>query len=172
MDFFELVKSRRSVRWFQAKPVEEEKVQAALEAANRAPSAGNLQAYEIYVVREQPDRRALARAALGQDFIARAPVVLVFCTNQERADAKYPERAPLYAVQDAAVACAFAMLAVTNLGLATVWVGSLDANAVRRVIGAPAGMKPVSILPVGYAGEKPQPTTRRSLADLVHEVKP
>ncbi len=171
MDFFDLVKTRRSVRWFLDKPVGEDKVQAVLEAANRAPSAGNLQAYEIYVVREQRDRRTLARAAFGQDFIARAPVVLVFCTNQERAEAKYPERASLYSVQDAAVACTIALLAIANLGLATVWVGSFDTDAVRRVIGAPGGTKPVSMLPVGQAGERPQPTTRRALDDLVHEVK-
>ncbi len=50
MDFFEVIRSRRSIRRFEVRPVEEEKLSAILEAANAAPSAGNLQAYEIYVV--------------------------------------------------------------------------------------------------------------------------
>ncbi len=172
MDFFELIRMRRSIRAYKQQPVEEEKIQAVLEAANQAPSAGNLQAYEIYLVRDRAVRLALARAALEQWFISEAPVALVFCTHAQRAAGRYGRRGvQLYALQDATVACTFAMLAAAALGLGTVWVGAFDDEAVRRAIGAPEAHRPVAILPLGYPAEQPAATGRRRLEDLVHEVK-
>lgn len=170
MEFFDVLKARRSIRAFRATPVEEEKLKAILEAANSAPSAGNLQAYEIYLVKDRSQRKALAQAALWQDFVAQAPLALVFCAHPARAEGRYGQRGVrLYALQDATIACTFAMLAVTALGLATVWVGAFDDEAVHRAIGSPAGIIPVAILPIGYAGEKAEPTARRRLERLVHE---
>lgn len=172
MDFFELIQRRRSVRVYAPAPVEEAKLRAILEAANRAPSAGNLQAYEIYLVRNRNVRVALARAALEQWFISEAPVALVFCAHAERSAARYGRRgAQLYALQDATIACAFAMLAANALGLGTVWVGAFDEEGVRRALGAPEGHRPIAILPLGYPAEQPAATPRRSLRDLVHELK-
>ncbi len=171
MEFFETVRRRRSVRAFARRAVEAEKLEAILEAANRAPSAGNLQAYEIYLVERDEDRRALAAAALRQSFIQQAPVVLVFAASAERG-APYGARGRhLYAVQDATIACTFAMLAATALGLATTWVGAFDEERVGRIIGTRPGERPVAILPVGYPAESPAATPRRPLAELVHAVR-
>ena len=94
---------------------------------------------------------------------------MVFCANPARSAAKYRERGTrLYAIQDATIACAFAMLAATALGLGTVWVGAFDDVAVQKVLGT-RDLLPVAILPIGYAAEEPEPTPRRSLSDLVHE---
>jgi nitroreductase len=171
MNFFEAVATRRSVRAFSAAVVEADKVRRILEAANLAPSAGNLQAYEIYVV-TQPSRRAeLAKAALHQDFIAGAPLVFVFCAHPARSEKKYGDRGVrLYAVQDATIACCFAMLAATALGLASVWVGAFKDEEVRSALGASEGIVPVAMLPAGYAAEQPAPTSRRNLNQLVHRV--
>lgn len=169
MDYFELIRRRRSVRVFARKSVEDAKLEQILEAARAAPTAGNLQAYEIYVARRPEVRSALAAAALGQDFIRQAPVALVFCTHAARSSSRYGERGSrLYAVQDATIACTFAMLAATALGLGSVWVGAFRDEEVWRAIGAPKGHQPVAILPVGYPGETPEPTGRRPLAEFVH----
>jgi nitroreductase len=171
MEFSELIKQRRSIRVFTKQAVEEGKLQEILTAANIAPSAGNLQAYEIFVVRDARRRGELASAALGQEFLSQAPVALVFCTHPALSEVKYGERGlSLYSVQDATIACAFAMLAATNLGLATTWVGAFNDEAVWRAIGSPAEVQPVAILPVGYPGERPRPAARRPLANLVHEL--
>lgn len=170
MEFFETIRSRHSIRAFTAAPVEPEKLRQILETANRAPSAGNLQAHEIYVVTSPKQRAALARAAGDQEFVACAPVVLVFCSHPARSAGRYGNRGEtLYAVQDATIACTFAMLAATALGLASVWVGAFDEDAVREVIGAPKHVRPLAMLPVGYAAEQPGTTTRRLLEDLVHQ---
>lgn len=171
MEFFEVVRSRHSIRAFTAKPVEAEKLQVILETANRAPSAGNLQAYEIYAVTRRTILNALARAALDQEFVAQAPLALVFCAHPACSARRYGQRGvTLYCIQDATIACAYAQLAATALGLASVWVGAFDEDEVRKAIGAAAALLPVAILPVGYAGEKPEATSRRSLKSQVRHI--
>ena len=171
MDFFTVLKQRHSIRLFEDRPVEAGELQQILEAIGRAPSAGNLQSYEVYVVREARQRTALVAAAGDQEFLAQAPIVLVFCTHPERALERYKSRGTeLYSVQDASIACTYAMLAATALGLSTVWVGAFDEQAVHEIIHAPSGQRPVAMLPVGYAAETPRIRERRPLKDLIHEV--
>jgi nitroreductase len=171
MEFFEVVQARHSIRAFTARAVEVEKQRAILEAANGAPSAGNLQAYEIYAVTNRACLNALVRATGDQDFVAQTPWVLVFCAHPARAAKRYRQRGEtLYSVQDATIACAYAQLAATALGLASVWVGAFDDDAVRQAIGVGHDLRPVAILPIGYAGEEPQIKTRRALENLVHDI--
>jgi nitroreductase len=168
-DLFATVEARQSVRAFEPREVEPARLQEILMAANRAPSAGNLQAYEIVVVRAPERRRALARAAHGQTFVADAPVVLVFCADPERSAERYGRRGTeLFAVQDATIAAAYAQLAAAALGLGSTWVGAFDEAATAGVVG---GLRPVCLLPLGYPAEKPEPSSRRSLGDLVHSER-
>lgn len=172
MEFFKMIAQRHCIRAFVSKPVEPDKVEQIFAAANAAPSAGDFQAYEIYVVRDARLLTALAHAAGNQDFLAAAPLALVFCANPTRSAPRYGECGTrLYALQDATIACAFAMLGATALGLGSVWVGAFDDYAVRRVIKYPDGLIPVAILPIGYSAETPETTPRRPLETLVHEVK-
>lgn len=171
MNFFDVIMNRHSCRFFKSIDVEREKIEQILEAVNRAPSAGDLQAYQVYAVRSRGRRLAIARAALDQAFISEAPLVLVFCAAPVISAAKYGRRGEqLYALQDATIACAYAQLATTALGLGSTWVGAFNTDAVRQVIGTPRKEIPVAILPIGYAAEMPSPTSRRSVTDLVREV--
>lgn len=172
MEFFAVVQARHSVRAFEKRPVEEEKLQRLLQAANAAPSAGNMQAYEIFIVRSAAIRSQLARAAYGQRFIDEAPVALVFLANPDRSAVRYGLRgAELYCIQDATIACAFVHLGATAFGLGATWVGAFDEEKTHRALGSPAGLRPVAILPIGYPAEEVlSPTPRRSLDDLAHEV--
>jgi nitroreductase len=171
MEFFEVTSLRHSIRRFKSKPVEEEKLAKILETANKAPSAGNLQPFEIVVVKDQKSRIALAEAAYGQDFISQAPVVLVFVMNPSRSKNRYGKRGrDLYTFQDTAIACAYAQLAITALGLSTCWVGAFDDTRVAKVIKADGNnFIPSAILPIGYPNEEPYPTPRRPLSEIVHQ---
>jgi nitroreductase len=161
-----VVQGRRSVRAFRPADIEAATLERILETADRAPSAGGLQAYEIVVVRDPERKAALAGAAYGQSFVASAPVVLVFCANPGRSRPKYGRRGvELYCVQDATIAAAYAQLAAAALGLASVWVGAFDEAAVAGIVG---GLRPVCVMPIGHAAEEPARTPRRSLDDLVH----
>ena len=166
MEFFTVLQQRRSVRSYKSQPIEEDKLRKIFEAANLAPSAGNLQAYHVYVVRDKATKEALASAARGQSFIEEAPVCLVFCTDPSRSEVKYGERGrELYAVQDATIAGCYAMLAAVDLGLSTVWVGDFDEEAVRTVVGEKMG-RPVAMFSLGYAAEEPKSSSRRAIEEI------
>jgi nitroreductase len=172
MDFFKTVEDRHSMRKYAEQPVEEFKLQKILETANKAPSAGNLQGYEIYIVRKLELRQALVKAAWDQEFLAEAPVVLIFCANPGRSEVKYGERGgSLYSIQDTTIACTYAQLAAKAQGLDTVWVGAFDEKEVSALLQLSPGLRPVAMLPIGYAGKEPRPRPRRELRDLIHETK-
>jgi len=167
-DFLDLVKNRRSVRAYRDESLNEEMLQTILEVMMNAPSAGNLQAYKVVIVRDEARKKALVEAAHDQAFIAQAPVVLVFFAHPEESAVKYNQRgAELYSVQDATVACSYAQLAAATLGLGTVWVGSFDDAAVSRALNANPEWRPVAMLPTGFPAETPTASPRRSLGEVV-----
>ena len=169
-DFFEVLRMRRSVRAFENRPVEQDKLERILAAANSAPSAGNLQGYEIVVIRDETTRRSLVSAVYNQAFIAQAPVYLLFCANPARSEVKYgKDGGALFSLEDATIACAYAELATAALRLGTVWIGALDLPKIAQLTGIPPEWRPVALLPIGYRGETPASTSRRPLSDLVHD---
>lgn len=148
----EIFKDRHAVRSFQAKEIKEGDWQEILAAANSAPSAGNLKAREIIVVKDKKTKEQLAEAALGQDFVAQAPVVLVFCSLPVRSAAKYGQRGrDLYALQDATIAASFAWLQAVMLGLSACWVGAFEEKEVQKILQLDKDCRPVAILPIGYS---------------------
>jgi len=168
MEFAELVEERHSIRAFEEREVERAKLDDILHAARRAPSAGNLQAYKVAVARAPSLRRRLARAALDQDFVAQAPVVLVFLADPFASGVKYGRRGKtLYAIQDATIACAYAQLGACNAGLGSCWVGAFDEDQVRAALGVGQELRPVALLPIGYPAEVPEVTSRRPLSQTV-----
>lgn len=127
MEFSEILKNHFCCRVFQEKNIEKERIQEILEAVNSAPSAGNLQAYYVFIVFNKKKKRALAEAALEQFFIAEAPAVSVFCANPQKSARKYGERGRnLYSIQDAPITAAFAWLKAVDLGLSACWVGAFQ----------------------------------------------
>lgn len=170
MDFWELIRKRRSTRSFLDKKIEAEKLEKIFEAANRAPSAHNYQSYKIYVVDKPEIRRAIKDACMyDQEYVAEAPVLLVFVTFIETKN-KTDERSKFYALNDAIIACYQSWLAAVNLGLSGVWVGAFKDEKVANVLKLKPGQQVVTILPLGYAGENPVLKNRKSLNELVVSV--
>ena len=169
LGFFETVRIRHSVRKYQADmSVEPEKLHAILEMACAAPSAGDLQAYRIFVVTKQPTRNLLSAAANNQEFISEAPVCLVFCTDQVKSEAEFGERGKnLYSIQDATIAAAYAQLAISAAGLGSTWVGFFDEKKIGDVLSLPLGIKPVALLSLGYPAEVPEASSRQPLDKVV-----
>ena len=157
-----MLNKRQSVRKYKKQEVDQTDLQTILEAAHSAPSAGNLQAYKIFVVGDEKQKKLLAKVALGQGFVAKAPVVLVFSADPSVSAVKYGQRGQdLYSVQDATIAAAYAWLALVELGLAAVWVGAFDEQEINDVLGASQDLRPVVVMPVGYANEKPSKPARK-----------
>ena len=171
-DFFETVRHRHSVRSYQSDlPVEKEKLNAIIETACSAPSAGDLQAYKIVVVSNPEKRQALSAAAEEQSFISEAPICLVFCAEPERSAEKYGDRGrELYAIQDTTIAAAYAQLAVVAAGMASTWVGYFDEAKVKEIIELEEELNPIAMLALGYPAELPEPTTRRRLDEIINHL--
>ena len=141
-------------------------------AAASAPSAGNLQPWELIVIKSKENKNRLARAALDQWFIAEAPVVVVICADVPRTSMRYGKRGEsLYCIQDCAAACQNLLLAAHALGYGTCWIGAFDDVAVSSILGLPKSVRPLAIVPIGRPAEKPSPPRRISLGRLVHEER-
>jgi nitroreductase len=169
LDVFEAIETRRSVRAFTNEEVSEEEVQKLIDAARRAPSAGNIQPWEFVIVRNAKIKHKLSVAALNQNFIKEAPVVIVVCADETRSSWGYGSRgASLYCLQDTAAAIQNMLLAACALGLGTCWMGAFHENEVAEVVNAPIGVRPIAIIPVGHPAEKPRARQKRPLKELIH----
>lgn len=171
MNVFKAIKKRRSIRKFdQSKRITDEQVEKLLEAAQWAPSAGNLQSYFLYVVRNRKLKDQLAKAANDQEHVSQASVVFVVCADLKEAS-YYGERGiNLYAIQDATIATQNICLMVTELGLGAVWVGILDEKRASQILNIPNHIRPISLLPVGYPAETPTPPQRKSIKQISKRI--
>lgn len=147
----ELFKKRKSIRNFSAKSIEIDKIETILEAANSAPSAGNLKARDIIVVTEPEIKRLLTNASFDQKQITKASVVFVFIALPEVSAKKYgPRGRELYAIQDATIAASFAWLQAVDLGLGGGWIGGFNEKEVKKILNLNENQKPIAIIPIGY----------------------
>jgi nitroreductase len=164
----DVIFKRVSIRRFQRKEVPEEYLIEILKAGNAAPSAGNLQARDFIVVKDQRMKERLAKASLNQMFIAEAPVVVVVCANYPRSMRVYGERGRLYAEQDATAAVENILLAACALGLGCVWVGAFRESEVSRLLQIPDYARPMAIIPIGWPAESPERRRRYPIEELIH----
>jgi len=171
MDVFEAIKTRRSVRKFQAKPIPKEIIDKLVEALIWAPSAGNLQSRKFYFVFNEKIKNDLAEAALGQDFITNAPLVVVGCIDDKIAW-RYGERGKnLYSICDVSASIQNMILVAEENNLGTCWVGAFNENEVAKILNLPKNLRPIVIVPVGYPAEKPLPPARVSKSQAIKEIK-
>lgn len=171
MEVLEAIPKRRSCRAFLPEPVSEQQVAKLLTAATWAPSAGNVQPWFFYVVRDAYLKRKLAEAALGQRFVAEAPVVIVVCADLQRAQNAYKQRGvELYCLQDTAAACQNMLLAAGELGLGSCWVGAFEEKAVAHLLHIMPNHRPVALLCFGKSAQITRNPGRRPLEEVFSEV--
>jgi nitroreductase len=171
LELKEAIEKRASVRGFTDDPVPDELVMEMLRLGAQAPSAGNLQARDYVVVRGADIKAKLAKAAFGQDFVEKAPVVVVCCANLSRIRNYGIRGTDLYCLQDVAASVENMLLFVTSQGYGGCWVGAFDEVQVSRILELPEKVRPVVLLPVGVPKDPPRKTPRLKLETLVHNEK-
>ena len=164
MDVLSAIKTRRSIRQFSSKPVEEEKLRNVLEAARLAPSASNRQNWKFIAVRDDAARAKLAEAALGQLFLGKAPVILVSCATEPTGVMRCGQSRHTV---DLSIATTFMILEAHEQGLGTCWLGHFDENAVKEALGIPEDMRVVTMIPLGYPAENPVQKPRKRFEEVV-----
>jgi nitroreductase len=159
MDVYETIAARKSVRSFRDKDVPEDVLLRVLGAARLAPSASNRQEWRFVVVRDAATRKRLAAAARNQQFVGEAPVVLACCAET---DGHVMSCGQLCYPIDVAIAIDHITLCAVAEGLGTCWIGAFDEAQVKTILGIPAGMRVVELLPVGYPKD-PAPAIKNRL---------
>ena len=158
METMEAILTRRSIRKFKGDPVPQDLLDRLLEAAMSAPSAGNEQVWEFVVL---TDRRLLDEIPTFHPFaqmLKTAPAAILICGDLSRR--KYEG----FWVQDCAAATQNVLLAAHALGFGAVWVGvhpnPQREEPVRRLVGLPDHVTPLSLIPLGYPAEHVEPAHR------------
>jgi len=164
MDVFEAIRQRRSIRQYQARPVEAEKIEKILECARLAPSASNRQEWRFVVVEDAGLRQRMVTAAAGQAFVGEAPAVIACCALESDHIMRCGH--PSYAI-DLAIAIDHMTLAAVALDLGTCWVGAFYEDQVREILGIPRQVRVVELLTLGYPSQMPAPRSRKKLADIM-----
>ncbi|BCS55864.1 nitroreductase family protein [Geobacter sp. SVR] len=178
METLEAIRTRHSVRSFSERLVEPEKLRAVLEAARCAPSWANLQCCRFVVVRDPAVKRRISElssvdtffAAKGyktnpsQMALAEAPVVIVICALPNLSgDMRHQQ----FYMTDAGLAAQNLMLAAHDLGLGSVFVSIFEDQPLAEMLGIPAYVSIVGLLPLGYPQEEPAAPPRKPLDELV-----
>jgi nitroreductase len=171
MEVFEAILKRRSIRNFEKKEIPKEKIEKLKEALIWAPSAGNLQARKFYFIFDEKIKEKLSIAALKQNFIKEAPLVIVGCCDLEKIS-WYGERGKnLYTICDVATAIENLMILATSEGLGSCWVGAFDEVEVSKILNLPKNERPIAIVPIGFPAKSPSPPERESISELIKEIK-
>lgn len=168
MELYEAIQKRHSVRKYEARDVEEEKLRRVLEAGRIAPSARNRQEWKFIVVRD-PAVRAKLVAAAEQEWIKGAPVILVGVglTDGQTMFCDVPTD-PV----DCAIAMDHISLAAVAEGLGTCWIGHFKQDEAKKVLGVPAGAKIIQMMALGYpAGPAKTEKPRKSFDEVVRWEK-
>ena len=163
--FVDLVQMRYSVRAFRPDAVPEEVLARVLEAFRLAPTAANRQPLRAIVVATHGRGPELRRIYDKDWFAEQAPLVIAVCAEPEGAWVRRDGRN--YAFVDVGIAMDHLILAATEEGLGTCWVGAFDPAAAREVLQLPPEIEPVVFTPLGYSADAPRAKRRKALADLV-----
>jgi len=164
MDFLELARRRHSVRSYKPDPVEPEKLERILEAARLAPTAVNIQPFQLIVVHTANREDELLRVYHKKWFV-QAPIVICACGLLAKSWARKDGKN--YNDVDVAIIVDHLILAATAEGLGTCWVAAFDPVAAKEVLRLPKGVEPIAFTPLGYANDQPPTKKRKPLTELV-----
>ncbi|MCR4429982.1 MAG: nitroreductase family protein [Tepidanaerobacteraceae bacterium] len=167
MEYFDLIRQRHSVRAYKPDLVEEEKLNKILEAARLAPTACNLQAFKIIVIHTAGRQQEISRI-YGKEWFYKAPVVLGICAIPNKAWSRSDGKN--YCDIDAAIVMDHVILAATDLGLGTCWIGAFNPTAAKEVLKLGPDMEPVAFTPIGYPETREFKKVRKNLDELVIRI--
>ncbi|MBN2517536.1 MAG: nitroreductase family protein [Candidatus Altiarchaeota archaeon] len=170
MDVKDAIKARRSIRKFTGE-VSDDLVKELAEAARLAPSGSNVQPTRLFFIRDGGIKRKLeAEEAFEQDFVHKAPLIIVFSGNPNDYETSYPGLAGKgreRTLRDVTIASSFVVLRATELGLSSCWVGLIDPGVIKRVLEIPSEHIIPFVLCIGKAGERPGLLKRKTTGEII-----
>src|SRR5918911_3624856 len=174
MDFDEVIKRRKMIREYDSnrQQIPEKIITKLIKNAHRAPSAGHTQVQEFIVVKDVSTKKKLRKAAVDQEYVEQAPLLIVVCSNTSRSVGRYGSRGrEFYSIIDGAFASMLILLSAVNEGIGACFVGAFEDNKVSEILELPRDVKPIGIICIGYPAEKPEKIKRIDVKALVHYEK-
>lgn len=166
MNVLESLKIRRSIRRYQDRQVEEDKVLNVLEAARLSPSAVNFQPWDFIVVKGKIVKDQLSKA-YNRSWFSKAPIVIVVCVNPQKAWRRN-DGEEFWKV-DGAIAGQSMVLAAASEGLGTCWICAFDEKKCKEALRIPSEVRVVAMITLGYSAESKGPVVeRKTLAEILH----
>lgn len=162
----DLIEKRKSIRSYKPQDVEEEKLNYILQAFRKAPSAKNLQPWKLIIVKDKKKISDLAIACNNQTFLSEAPILIVACAKEDEAYGVMGGYMNSYSV-DIALALEHLILAATEKGLGTCWIGAFKEKLVKDLLDVPDNVRVVAITPVGYPAVEGRTRGRKPISKIV-----
>jgi nitroreductase len=142
LDVMEVIKARRSIRKFRKDPVPEEALEKLIEAFKSAPSSKNTQPWRLVIIRDKGTLRRLADLTKYGKFLSEAPLAIAVVACPKKSD---------WAIVDATLATYNMVLVAAEMGLGTCWIGTMDREGAKELLGSAGGHVP----PDGDPGRLP-----------------
>jgi nitroreductase len=163
MELDKAIKSRRTVKKFKSKKPDWREIIECIDTMRYAPMAGNIFSLKFILVSDEKKIQELSVAA-QQDFITQTKYIVVVCTNPKRTITAYKERGEKYIRQQAGAAIQNFLLKITDIGLATSWIGHFDDSKVKEILKIPEDIEVEALFPIGFEYKKP--LTKKAKIDL------
>ncbi len=180
MDVFDTIQKTRTIRTYTASPISQETLNLVLEAGRLAPSWGNTQTWRWIVIQDQDLKTQLAEKVLrpgnrGTEAVKTAPVVIAACAELNRAGFRdgqpSTDKGGYWYMFDAGLALENMVLAATELGLGTLFIGGMNARNAEKLLEVPEGYACVILMVLGYPDEGPEARPRKQMSELVFKDK-
>jgi nitroreductase len=170
MEFKDVLKNRISCRSYNGKPVTQDQIDEILAGMRSAPTARHLELYKVKIsIGDQNFIEKIGELTGQFDRINGCGAVLVFFAEPREVDQKYGgKEMNIFAAQDATLACAYAQLAATNLGLSTLWMGGYTRDEeLKKLCGVDDTLISSSILIIGYTDSQLEKSSRKDLKEIL-----
>ena len=167
MDFYDVIKKRRSIRSYKSDPVPEESIQRIAEAVYFAPSACNMKPWKINLVTD-PELRAQIAANYTQPWLAEAPAIAVIIGNNKQCWQRF-EGNPAVDI-DVGIAMEHLVLAATAEGLATCWICAYEIKKMNTVLNVTDPWNVLAISPLGYSNAPPKDVPHKDINKIFEVI--
>jgi len=168
MDFYQLIKSRKSIRHYKHELISEDLMESILDAGRLANSARNLQEWKFVVVTDWETKAKLIPACRDQQFVGEAGAVIAACAIKKDYTMRCGQPAHIV---DLSIAVDHMQLASHYHGLGTCWLGAFYQDRVKKILEIPDEIEVVALLVVGYPAEDGREKSRKSLKEIVYREK-
>jgi len=164
MEFYEVIKKRRSIRKFKNEKIPDEMLERILESARLAPTWANMQGVRFIII-DNPEQLEKIKDAIGQNWTKSAPYFITVCIEPRKSGKN--KNGLEYFMVDAAICMEHIILAATNEGLGTCWIGYFDEDKIKQILNIPKKVRVIALTPIGIPDQEPKTQERKKLEEIV-----